>query len=114
MAKAYRSKYPEAGTKANHYRNVVTTLQTRRSSLQDDIKKARKRRPADYEDIKLEGDYYTKYLDKKDVWITQFDQITTTFDRFLQQVDKCIQNADNLEKMWNSRISIMEVYDDGT
>ena len=114
MAKAYRSKYPEASTKANHYRNVVTTLQTRRSSLQDHINNAKVIKPADYEDIKLEGDYYKKYLDKKDDWIAEFNQITTKFDRFLQQVDKCIQNADNLEKLWNSRINLMEVYDDGT
>ena len=113
MATAYRQKYPEASSKASHYRNIASNLRNRRTTLQGNISKAKARKPADYENTKLSGDYYTKYVDKKDDWFIQFDKITAKFDRFLQQVDGCIQTADNLANMWNSRIGVMEEYDDG-
>jgi glutaredoxin 2 len=114
LATAYRHKYPEASTKASHYQNVVSNLRNRRSNLQRNLIDAKSRRPADYENTKLSGEYYTKYVDKKDDWIDQLDRIIAKYDRFLLQVDNCIQNADNLAKKWSGRINIMEAYDDGT
>lgn len=113
MAIIYRKKYPNAKAKETHYRTIASNLRSRRNTIHGFVSSAKIRNPSDYENTKVQGEYYTKYVAKKNDWFTQFDQITNKFYSFLVQLDTCIQNADNNAKLWQSRIGIMEAYDDG-
>lgn len=113
MATAYRQKYPEAAVKEKHYQSIIGSLKFQRDILKEYITNAKTRKLTYYESTKLSGDYYKKYVDKKNDWLVQLDQITAKFDRFLLEVDECIKSAETQADMWKSRMSIMEAYDDG-
>jgi len=113
MAIAYRRKYPDARSKSDQYKYLVSNLRSYRSTLQGYITQIKSSNPIDYETTRLKGDYYDSYVDKKDNWFSLLDQTTKRLEYFLLQVDSCIQSADSLRNMWYNRISIMEVYDDG-
>lgn len=105
-----RLKYPEAASKARYYENVVRNLNTNYSEIHSYISNARTVPTSDLAPQNVDGKYYDYYIAKRDCWINIHRQQIASFDSFLTDLTVCINNANNLESLWNSRIGIMEEY----
>jgi len=106
----WRLKYPEASTKTNHYRNLVSTLALSKSAISYNVERARTVDAVSLDPQNVDGEYYTRYITKRDAWIAIHSQKIAMFDTFLTNLDGCITSARNYEALWQGRIGVMEEY----
>jgi len=109
MSVRVRPKYPEARAKAAQYSELDNTLSNLRSQIASEVSTARSIGTTT-EDALLMGDYYNRYVIKKNDWIALHSQIISSFDTFLVQLDSCIASASSQAAMWRARIGEMEEY----
>ena len=106
----WRLKYPEASSKRDHYRDLVTTLTANQRAITSSVNDARTIDAALLDPQSVDGEYYNRYIAKRDAWTGIHGQIVAVFDTFLVDLNSCITNASNLQSMWQGRIGVMEEY----
>jgi len=115
-------KQADASSKETLYNDLADTLKTCKDNVSSEIRTAKGFGTTT--STAVDGDYYDRYITKRDDWIILHGEIITKFDNFASQLDTCIENARNKASeyraealkwkseadMWRSRIGIMEEY----
>ena len=107
----WRLKYPEAESRRNHYRDLVSSLTANRTAIQSKVNGASTVNAASVNPTNVDGVYYDRYIIARDTWIRRHGQTIAAFNTFLTDLDTCITNASNLQTMWQNRIGIREWYE---
>jgi hypothetical protein len=103
-----RLKYPQAQQKANHYGKIASVLRNRHSEIEGYVNSARKVNTSLIDPNDVYGEYYDIYMKKVDDWVDIHSQQIAIFDSFLMDLETCINNAEALRDLWESRIGLWE------
>lgn len=100
------TQYPEASSKVSQYEALVSDLESHKKYIDDLIRLAEEdlyRDIGDLESSDLSGAYYNTYINKKNDWKTQCSDMISKFDTFLEDLQGCIDEANQLKQMWIER-----------
>ena len=106
----WRLKYPQAPERVSHYRDLVTKLTANRTIISTKVNRARTVNAPSVDPNSVDGEYYDRYIIKRDAWIQIHGRSVAEFDTFLTDLDSCIASASSLESLWQGRIGVMEEY----
>ena len=99
-------KYPEAPFKIMKYSMLVSALEAHKTTISSKLSGARtdlSKNISELESSNLAGDYYRTYVSKKNDWITQCRDMISKFELFLDDLQGCIDEANQLKQMWEER-----------
>lgn len=104
-------RYPEASMKITYYQNIITSLQADKTNIENalsDINSDLAVYSTGTENTNLEGAYYDYYVDKKNIWLTECNDLIGKYDIFLTQLMQCITRAETLKSEWEYKNTLYD------
>jgi len=104
-----RKKYPDAQEKKDYYSNLASSLKSSKTTIENELTTAENIGDSGLAQ-NVDGDYYNRYIIKRNDWIDIHSKSIEKFKTFLSDIDICITNANNLSELWAGRIEMEEEY----
>ena len=104
-------KYPEAPMKITYYQNMVTSLQSDKTNIENllfGINNELRLYADSTESTSLEGTYYDYYVNKKNIWHAECNNLIEKYDTFLTQLKQCISRAETLKSEWEYKNTLYD------